>query len=75
MTASIPSDVKCCANCLHARISTNVITLRKFAMCKAFPPIPVPVKTPEGHPALRATWPALELTDDCDYFHPKEAVS
>lgn len=76
--SDIAPDAKCCLNCVHARGPTTVPgTLSKVVLCKALPPslVPVPVKdqltgamSVQCHPR----WPELAITEECDYFHPKE---
>lgn len=47
-------------HCAHARVAMNVQTLKKMAVCKALPPIPVTVRTQQGD-AVRATWPCARI--------------
>lgn len=73
------SDItKCCANCLHARPTSNPTYIGKtYYMCKALPPQVVFMQemTPKGPISVpRVAWPMMGSTDECDLFDSPASV-
>lgn len=66
----VPPDAKACANCSHARISTNAAVMRKVATCKALPKFPVAVPS-QGGVGIQFFHPTMDLFEECDLFDLK----